>query len=55
MAIGQIVPWNNITYGNGKFIAIIKSFAVYSTDSINWTEKTLPSSANWSSIAYGGD
>jgi hypothetical protein len=53
MIIGQRVPWNSITYGNGKFIAIIKFFAVYSTDGINWTEITLPSNADWRSVAYG--
>ena len=52
--------WNNICYGNGKFIAIaLENVAVrsnvfaYSTDGINWTEGTLPSRDRWHSVCYG--
>jgi len=36
--------WNDIAYGNGKFIAIgeLNSRAVQSSDGITWTELTIP-------------
>jgi hypothetical protein len=40
-----------------KFVATISnnSKAAYSTDGINWTETTMPSSASWNDVTYGGD
>jgi hypothetical protein len=40
----------------GKFVAITVSNgnAAYSTDGINWSAATLPSSAYWGSVTYGG-
>jgi hypothetical protein len=48
--------WYSVTYGNGKFVAVVNSSATaaaYSTDGINWTAATMPSSANWHSVTYG--
>ena len=51
---------NSICYGNGKFVAIgeygtdaVYNAYVYSTDGINWTEGTLPSSQHWHYVCYG--
>jgi hypothetical protein len=48
--------WRNVTYGNGKFVAInysTDSMAAYSTDGINWTTATMPSSSDWCGVTYG--
>ena len=47
--------WQSVTYGNGKFVAVVSNSntAAYSTDGITWTETTMPSSANWYSVTYG--
>jgi hypothetical protein len=39
----------------GKFVAVAynTNTAAYSADGINWTATTMPSSANWHSVAYG--
>jgi len=44
-----------VAYGNGLFISIpnATSVATQSTDGINWTNLSLPTSATWSGIAYG--
>jgi hypothetical protein len=48
--------WYFVTYGNGKFVAVTNSnIAAYSTDGINWTAATLPSTASWQSVTYGGE
>lgn len=57
--------WNNVIYGDDKFIAIasnklvnesynkVTNIAAYSYDGINWTQINLPISAEWYGIAYG--
>jgi hypothetical protein len=48
--------WKDITYGNGKFVAIASGStdnAAYSTDGITWEAATMPSSASWSDVTYG--
>ena len=51
-----ILILNSVCYGNGKFVAVAmnnsNTFA-YSTDGINWTEGTMPSSHDWDSVCYG--
>lgn len=50
--------WDNITYGNGKFVAIQNantSMAAYSNDGYNWTESTLPYTATWYDITFGNN
>jgi hypothetical protein len=47
--------WYGVTYGNGKFVAINSNEAIYSTDGINWTATTMPSSVYWRSVTYGGE
>ena len=49
--------WRDVTYGDGKFVAVAdgpSTVASYSTDGINWTQTTLPSNKRWSSVTYGG-
>lgn len=44
--------WDNIVFGNGKFLAFIgdkSTYYVYSEDGINWTSGTLPVA-----MVYGG-
>lgn len=46
-----------IAYGDGKFV-VVPSIGGASTvdtspDGVTWTQRTLPSSANWSKVAYG--
>jgi hypothetical protein len=58
------VFWQDITYGNGKFIAVANSIsintipgpnrAIYSNNGILWySTNPLPSSVAWKSITYG--
>lgn len=46
----------SLAYGAGKFVALNygSNKAAYSTDGINWIEVTLPVSATWCSVCYGG-
>jgi hypothetical protein len=48
-------PWNDVAYGDGKFVAIAEqtSRGAYSEDGITWKQMNMPVSAYWSSIAYG--
>lgn len=34
--------WNSITYGNGAFVIVGKSYYAYSEDGVTWTEDDLP-------------
>ena len=47
--------WSSVTYGNGKFVAVVNNStsAAYSEDCITWTETTMPISGKWSSVTYG--
>lgn len=53
--VSSSLNWYGITYGNGKFVAIANSsnIAAYSSNGLNWTQSTLPSSQAWDSVAYG--
>jgi hypothetical protein len=48
-------PWRNVTYGDGKFVAVASSNSnttAYSADGNTWTEgPDLPSSAYWVGLA----
>lgn len=48
-------PWNDVAYGDGKFVAIAEqtSRGAYSEDGITWKQMNMPVSAYWQSIAYG--
>jgi hypothetical protein len=59
--------WTGVTHGLiddgsslqkiSKFVAVstgTSNIAAYSSDGINWTASTLPSSVDWVSVAYGG-
>ena len=56
-AMPSTESWNSVTYGNGKFVAIVFSNfstkAAYSVDGITWTATTMPSKASWNSVTYG--
>ena len=47
-----------VTYGNGKFIAVVfnnSNQSAYSTDGINWIHVTnLPVYGSWGAVTYGG-
>ena len=47
--------WNDIAYGNGKFVAIASKVAsvTYSEDGIIWKTARMSDVNNWNSIAYG--
>jgi hypothetical protein len=47
--------WTSIGYGQGLFFAIAAGTAVCATspDGINWTERAMPSSSNWSDVQFG--
>lgn len=52
--------WYDITYGNGKYVGIIKNnsekrVSIVSTDGINWNtlETTPPDYPYWSSVCFG--
>lgn len=61
------VKWTSVTYGNGMFVAVAGSvndtsvgsnyngtnIAAYSINGKSWAKVTLPSSSNWSGVAYG--
>jgi hypothetical protein len=51
---GAAANWRAVTYGNGRFVAVAfgSTRAAYSTNGISWTEAVLPTSLNWSTIAY---
>jgi hypothetical protein len=46
-----------IAYGNGVYIGVggqnPVNYALYSTDVATWTKTTLPTSQQWSTVAYG--
>ena len=50
--------WTDVTYGDGKFVAIASdssSGAMYSTDGTSWSSCSVPQSTNqWNSVAYNG-
>ena len=49
--------WNQVTYGNGVFVAISNSGTgnrvMTSPDGITWTLRTTPADNNWIDITYG--
>ncbi len=48
--------WVDITYGNGKFVALARhdGIAAYSTDGITWKEISVPNK-RWHTMVYGND
>jgi hypothetical protein len=47
--------WTKISYGQGLFVAVASGGAIAATspDGVNWTQRALTSSSNWSAIAFG--
>ena len=58
-AFPDATPVTDVTYGNGRFVAVNGSSdsvrSMYSNDGITWQASGLPQSATWTAIAYGGD
>ena len=48
-------PWTSVVYGRDKFVAFAEntSRASWSANGINWTDITLPRSAEWHALAWG--
>ena len=53
--LSSTYTWKKIRYGQGLFFAITTGSAVCATspDGINWTVRAMPSSSNWSGLAFG--
>ena len=52
------ISWRDVTYGNGKFVAVSDSGhgpdrVMYSTDGISWTSATAAEANTWKSVSYG--
>ena len=51
--------WNDIAYGDGKFVAVGNNAVMTSTDGITWTSRTYPQiyyglgGDTWTGVAYG--
>ena len=51
--------WQSVTYGDGKFVAVatsggVNNYAImYSTNGINWTGVSAPTSNQWRYVTYG--
>ncbi len=47
--------WTEVSYGQGLFVAVTQgvAFCATSPDGLNWTLRTMPSSSNWNSVAFG--
>ena len=52
--LSSAYTWTKIAYAQGQFVAISQgTVAATSPDGLVWTLRTLPSSTNWSAIAFG--
>jgi hypothetical protein len=54
-ALPSTAAWTEVTWGNGRFVAIAgggSTAAAYSLDGITWTAATLPA-GTWTHVAYG--
>lgn len=47
-------PWNNVVYGEGKFVTVAGTKAAYSTDGTSWTEAIIDTDNRYSGVTYGG-
>ena len=49
------LPWHKVGYGDGKYVALSydRSEVMYSTDAINWTQTSAPTSGRWGDLRYG--
>jgi hypothetical protein len=51
---GAVTVQTGMGFGDGLFVGLTwNTYAATSPDGITWTQRSLPSSANWSSVAYG--
>ena len=54
-ALPSTAAWIDVTWGNGRFVAIAgggSTAAAYSLDGVTWTAATLPA-GTWTHVAYG--
>jgi hypothetical protein len=52
--LASSLTWAKVRYGQGLFFAVAQgTVGATSPDGINWTVRTLPSSSNWTSLAFG--
>ena len=49
------VNWTHVSYGQGLFFAIASGTPICATssDGVTWTQRAMPSSTNWSALAFG--
>ena len=49
------LPWANIAYGNGKFVAVAPNYTqfAYSSDGANWSYTTAFNIMGWIDVCYG--
>jgi hypothetical protein len=54
-----MLPYRNVTYGAGLFVAMANDDQSYSTnyatspDGVTWTQRTLPTSGLWNAVTFG--
>lgn len=48
----ELANWRDITYGNGRFVAVGNYYMVSSTDGINWTSYSKFPGTAWSDIMF---
>jgi hypothetical protein len=48
----SVTTWYNLTYGNGRFVAISSGAAAYSTNGIDWVGIIVPD-LYWQNLTYG--
>lgn len=48
--------WAAMTFGKDRFVAVASNTAIAATsdDGLSWTQRSLPATANWQSVSYGG-
>lgn len=47
--------WQDITYADGKFVAVSPGGVIYSTDGLSWTSGNPSKVGPWNSVVYGGN
>jgi hypothetical protein len=52
-AASDTSSWQDVTYGDGKFVAVARARVMYSEDGINWTAVSSIESRYWQSVTYG--
>jgi hypothetical protein len=50
---GSANAYNDVTYGNGTFVAVGNSLVMTSCDGINWTQRVAAAANGWRAVTYG--